>query len=347
MRETRREHAVHDVAHIGHVELLTPRPEESRSFFVDVLGMEQVAEADRSVYLRGLWDYERYCLKLSESATAGLGHVALRAESPAALERRVDALEATGLGIGWIDGDVGHGPAYRFRDPDGHVFELYYETERWVAPDELRPAMKNQPQRHTGRGVGVRRLEHVNFLASDVAACRRFMQEELGYRAREVIVMDDGREFGAWLSVSVQGHEIIYVREVLPARGRLHHVAFWVDTREEVLRAADLFQDAGIFIEAGPAKHTPIHSFYLYVYEPGGNRVEVTTGGYLVFDPDAIPIVWTEREYASGRAWGRGFPPSFDTYGTPPFEEGAEAAEPGVDDRSGAQPARAPSGDER
>ena len=35
---------------------------------------------------------------------------------------------ATGCGIGWDDGDHGHGPAYRFTDPDGHAFELYYEV---------------------------------------------------------------------------------------------------------------------------------------------------------------------------------------------------------------------------
>ena len=30
-----------DVAHLGHLELLTPKPEESLRFFVDVLGMTE------------------------------------------------------------------------------------------------------------------------------------------------------------------------------------------------------------------------------------------------------------------------------------------------------------------
>jgi catechol 2,3-dioxygenase len=311
---------LNDVAHIGHVELLTPSLAGTRSFFVELLGMEEVDEAGGSAYLRGVWDYERYCLKLTESPQPGLGCIALRATSQDALERRARAIEESGLGAGWIEGDVGHGPAYRFTDPDGHVYEIYYETERWSAPPGLEAAMKNQPQRHPGRGVGVRRLEHVNLVAADVASCREFMQERLGYRLREKVMMEDGREFGAWMSVSVQGHEIIYVRDLAEARGRLHHVAFWVDAREEVLRAADLFQDNGIFIEAGPAKHTPIHSFYLYVWEPGANRIEVTSAGYLVFDPDAVPVVWSWDEYTNGRAWGRGFPPTFDTYATPPLE---------------------------
>ena len=39
---------LHDVARIAHAELLTPKPEESLRFFVDVLGLEEEArEAGR------------------------------------------------------------------------------------------------------------------------------------------------------------------------------------------------------------------------------------------------------------------------------------------------------------
>jgi catechol 2,3-dioxygenase len=311
-----------DIAHLGHAELLTPKPVESLWFFEEVLGMEREAQEGQSVFLRGFGDYERYCLKLTESASSGLGHIALRAFDGEALERVVASVESAGRGEGWSDGDVGHGPAYRFTDPDGRRFEVYHETERYRPPEHLAPPMLNQFQRRTGRGVGVRRLEHMNLTSPAVRSCRVFLEESLGYRSFEVIELGDGREYGAWLSTTVQGHEIIYVLESTAPAGRLHHAAFWVDTREEVLRAADLFQDHGIFIEAGPAKHTPIHSFYLYVYEPGGNRIEVTSGGYLVFDPDPEgTTVWPADRYKSSRAWGRGFPPSFDTYATPPHEE--------------------------
>ena len=147
---------IHDLAHIGHAELLTPTPEDSLRFFEQVLGMEVEAREGQSVFLRGWGDYQRYSLKLTESERPGLGHMALRAWSPEALERRVAAIDATGLGQGWIDGDVGHGPAYRFTDPDGHVFELFYEAERYVAPPHLAPSWRNQPQRYVGRGAAVK-----------------------------------------------------------------------------------------------------------------------------------------------------------------------------------------------
>ena len=87
---------MHDVARIAHAELLTSKPEESLRFFVDVLGHGGGGARGQSVYLRGFGDYLRYSLKLTEAPQAGLGHVAFRAWSPEALERRVAAIEGDG-----------------------------------------------------------------------------------------------------------------------------------------------------------------------------------------------------------------------------------------------------------
>jgi catechol 2,3-dioxygenase-like lactoylglutathione lyase family enzyme len=99
-----------DVAHLGHLELLTPKPEESLRFFVDVLGMTESGRRGESVYLRAWDDYERYSLKLTGSHTSGLGHAAFRARSPQALRRRVEALRGSGYEVGWHEGELGHGP---------------------------------------------------------------------------------------------------------------------------------------------------------------------------------------------------------------------------------------------
>jgi catechol 2,3-dioxygenase len=308
----------HDLAHIHHAELLTPEPERSLRFFVDVLGMQVEHQEGRSAYLRGWGEYQRYGLKLTEARESGIGHLAFRAWSPEALGRRVEAIETAGLGSGWIDGDHGHGPAYQFTDPDGHNMEVLFEADRYEPPPHLKPTLRNQPQRYTGRGAAVKRLDHVNLLARDVTACRKFATDVLGYRHYEGIVLDDGRETGAWLSLSIAAHELIYVHDARGAAGRLHHLAFWVDTREECLRAADIFLDSGVQIEAAPSKHAVAAGFFLYGFEPGGNRVEVTTGGYLVYDPGHEPVIWTEAERARGQAWGVKTVESFHYYGTPP-----------------------------
>src|SRR5262245_14817609 len=123
-----------DLAHLAHLELLTPKPEDSLNFFVNVMGMTETTRKGDSVYLRGWDDYEHHTLKLTASKVAGMGHFAFRATSPEALQNRVRIIERAGFGKGWTDGDLGHGPAYAFTTCDGHNMELYWETEWYQAP---------------------------------------------------------------------------------------------------------------------------------------------------------------------------------------------------------------------
>jgi catechol 2,3-dioxygenase len=310
-----------DLAHLGPVEMFTPKPQESLDFFDRIMGMDVVAREGQSVYLRGWDDYQRWSLKLTESETSGMGYLGLRAWSEETLERRATLIEATGLGEGWEENaDLGLGRSYRFRDPDGHTFKLYSECERYDPPAHLKPALKNVHGRYTARGIAIKRLDHINILAADVRANREFCVDTLGYRLYERIERNDGSEAGAWMSLSIAAHELIYTSDAYGAHGRLHHVAFWVDTREECLRAADIWLENEIHIEAAPSKHAIAQGFFLYGYEPGGNRVEVTTGGRFVYAPDEPCVVWTEADRAKGQAWGVKTVETFHTYGTPPVD---------------------------
>jgi catechol 2,3-dioxygenase len=312
---------IFDLAHLGHLELLTPKPDESLRFFLDVLGMTETARMGESVYLRGWDDYEHHSLKLTASSTSGMRHMAFRTRSQQALDRRVSALKGSGYEIGWNGGDLGHGPAFAFRDPDGHVIELYYDTEWYTPPPELRPALKNLAQRYPARGVSVRRLDHLNCLAVDIKANRIFFQNYLGCRLTEQIVLNDGSEAGIWLTVSNKSYDFAYTLDHTGTRGRFHHFTYAVDCREDVLRAADIFLENGVYIETGPHKHAVQQTFFLYVYEPGGNRVEIANAGArLILAPDWKPITWSEEERKKGQAWGLQTIESFHSYGTPPIE---------------------------
>lgn len=312
---------IKDLAHLGHFEMFTPRPAESLGFFTEVFGMTETNREGQSVYLRAWSDYDHCTLKLTEAKQAGLGHIGWRANSPQAMERRVKALTERGCGKGWIEGDIGHGKAFQFTDPDGHLMEVYYDSQKYIASAEMRSKLFNQPQRHTGKGVGVKRIDHVNLMCSDITPNRLFLQEALGFQLHEVLQPEvDGIEEGAWLSVTPLSHDIAYTRDFTGNHGRLHHIAYWLDTREDVLRAADILSEHDLFIEAGPARHNISQAFYLYLYEPGGNRVEVYSGGYLAFAPDWEPIIWRKAERGRGVYWGGALPQSFKTYGTPVIE---------------------------
>lgn len=316
---------IFDVAHLGHVEVLTNRFEESLDFFTRVYGLKLSALDGDSAYLRAWDDYEFHSMKLTRSDTTGVAHIGYRVSSEAALDRRVKMIEASGYKThGWVDGDLGHGRAYRFEDPFGHVFELYWDTVKYAPPPEDQPALKNMSSRFHAQGACPRRIDHLNLLAADVTQFRDFMMTCLGSRVTEQIRLNNGRLGGCWFTINNKTYDLACTEEHGRGENRLHHVTYATDQREDILRAADIFLENGVHIETGPHKHAIQGTFFLYVWEPAGNRVELANAGArLILQPDWETVTWTEDERKKGQAWGLKTIETFHTHGTPPSVSGA------------------------
>ena len=308
-----------DVAQLAHFEIYSPKLEESVEFFKNILGMDEVGRRGNSVYMRAYEDHYHNTLIITENDEAGLGHIALRTTSAQALERRVAEIEKTGYGIGWIEGDVGHGRAYQFTTPDGHKIELLWDIEYYEAPEDQKTPLLNRPQKRPNRGVPVRRLDHINLLASDTDKNVEFLKEVLGFNLRERIVADDDSSIAAWLSVSNLVHDIAIMGDALGESGRLHHICYWYGFPQHLSDVADLLIEAGYNIEAGPGKHGVTQAAFLYVMEPGGNRVELFGDpGYQIFDPSWRTVEWKGKDLEKSIIWhGSNLPQEFFQYGTP------------------------------
>jgi catechol 2,3-dioxygenase len=286
-----------------------------------LVGLHESGRQGDSVFLRAWGDYERFTLQLTRANTSGLGHVAFSAKSASILDQLVRNLETHGVHGEWRSAEFGHGPACRFPSPDGHHVELYYETEKFRPVGDQVPGFKNMPQRYAPNGIAPKRLDHINLLAQDVKACRQLFHGLLGMRVTEQIVFEGDQEIGAWLAATNKSYDLAFTKDKSTAHGRFHHLTYMMDSREDVLRAADILTERGISIETGPHKHSIGQTFFLYFYEPGGNRIEIGSGGYLIFDPDWQPVVWSKEERMKGQAWGLQTVSTFHTYGTPPVEE--------------------------
>ena len=99
------------IAHLAHVEVLTPKPEEALPFYTDVLGLVESGRSGQSVYLRGWGEWSHHSLQLTEAPRPGLGHVGWRTWSPEDLDTAVAKVDAAGAGEGWFEDSVGHGRA--------------------------------------------------------------------------------------------------------------------------------------------------------------------------------------------------------------------------------------------
>src|SRR5262249_47822007 len=141
--------------------------------------------------------------------------------------------------------------------------------------------------------IPVRRLDHVNLVVSDVPVHRDFLVDNLGFKVREQLIGKEQQAIGSWLSVSPLVHEIALLGDSIGRGNRLHHVAFWYGVPQHLLDIADVFSERDIRIEAGPAQHGIAQSYFLYAFEPGGNRIELYgNSGYLIFDPDWQAVTW-------------------------------------------------------
>jgi catechol 2,3-dioxygenase len=74
--------------------------------------------------------------------------------------------------------------------------------------------------------------------------------------------------------------------------GRLHHVAFWVETNHDLTQAARFLVEHGHDIDFGPGQHGIGEQHYLYLRDPAGLRYELNSGGYRNYVPDWEPVVW-------------------------------------------------------
>ncbi|MDU8909755.1 VOC family protein [Aestuariicoccus sp. MJ-SS9] len=94
-----------------------------------------------------------------------------------------------------------------------------------------------------------------------------------------MIPLDNGRLGGCWFAVKNKTCDLACSEEHGGGRGRLHYVTYATDLREDILRAADLFLEAGVHIETGPDRHAIQGTFFRRVREPAGNWVELANAG--------------------------------------------------------------------
>lgn len=309
-----------EVVKLGHTSLVTPDLEKSLWFFHDVIGLEITERTETEVYLRASHELEHHSLILKAGDRAYLDHVGWRVKRPEDVENFATLLEEAGVDIKRLPKgtEPGQGDAIRFHLPTGHAFELYFDVEKPLAAEEIRPALKNQTSRSWNRGISPKRIDHVNLWTSeDPSGIHTWLSEKLGFKLREFVRLDNGKVAGGWMSVTPLVHDVAMMNEPnAPTTARLHHISYWLDNAQDVLRALDILLENGIVADQGPGKHGVTQALFTYVKDPGsGHRVELFSNGYLIFDPDWEPVEWTEKEFSRAlTAWG---PTDYKPYAVP------------------------------
>lgn len=278
------------IMRLGYVHLAVTDMASAHHHYTDVVGLAMSAETSDQLYLKGWdeWDHHSLVLESGGGGLLAMGWKVLNAEGMAKVER---AAEKFGVTLQRLSNGerTAVGDGFRCTLPSGHVAEFYSEIESvGTAVGALNP----DPWPRKGlQGIGAPRLAHLALSAEDVATMERFMVEVCGFHVTERIVAnpDEPEPIVSFLSCGEQAHDIAVQRG---ENGRLHHVAYQLESWNDVLHAADVLSMNDVPIDIGPTRHGVTRGETVYFFDPTGNRNEVFAGGYRS-GPDMPCITWT------------------------------------------------------
>ena len=298
-----------EVHSLGHVALETPDLDGSLYFFCEAVGFEEVDRADGTVYLRAPDEFEHHSLSLTEADEAGVDHIGWQTADPESLAGFADYLDGEGIDVTWIEAgeELGQGEAIRFSTPSGHRMELFYEIEKPDAPPERRSKLRNKPYAETTTNpVAPRRIDHVQVWDDDALALAEWLCEHLGFRVQESYDEEDGSRWGTFVSANgVKIEAAVIQHEEAGAPPALNHVAYKVDSGDDLFAAADAMRERGIPTD-GFGQHSISRGKFCYARDPvSDHTIEFNAGGYLVFDPAWEPIAWEETDLEDRQWVGR------------------------------------------
>ena len=280
------------LSHLSYVEITSPDVEASVEFYVNQVGLTVVDRIDGKVYLRCWGDYYRTpsssCPATSRRSSRRPGAPPARGARGGREARRghrhrgrvVRRCRASAAPTGSPARGATRDPAL------GRRARARHRRRRRV--DLPRP-----PHRRSKVAGAPRQLDHVTVATSDVDAFAAWYNEVLGFRIMAKTVLDEAPiSVFSVLTTNEKSHDLGVVLDGSTRAGRVNHYAFWVDTREELLIAADVLMENGYPIEYGPSIHGIGEQNFLYYREPSSLRIELNTGGYRNYVPDWEPNTW-------------------------------------------------------
>jgi len=295
------------VLRIGHMKLRVMDMNAAIRHYEQVLGMKQIhKDTNGDVYLKCWDEWDKYSLILTASDRAGMDHVAYKVRTEADLDAYQKRISEWGIATQWLpEGTLPDtGRMLQFNLPSGHDMRLY-ATKTYVGTDV--GIVNPDPWPDNLRGAGAHWMDHCLLMCelnpetgvNHVEENTRFVTECLDFFLTEHVLVGPERNTQAatWLACSTTPHDIAFVGG--PQSG-LHHVAFFLDSWHDVLKAADVMAKNKVRMEVTPTRHGITRGETIYFFDPSGNRNETFAGlGYMA-QPDRPVTVWGEEHLGSG-----------------------------------------------
>jgi catechol 2,3-dioxygenase len=295
------------VMRIGHASIKVMDMAAAVRHYENVIGLKvTMQDKDGNVYLKCWDEWDRYSLILTKADSAGLNHIAYKVRKDSDLDALAKRIEAAGVKTTMLpEGTLpSTGRMLQFNLPSGHDMRLYAFKE-CVGTDV--GATNPDPWPDGVKGAGAHWLDHVLLMCelnpetgiNRVAENTKFLEEALDFYLVEQVTVGPGGAIQAatWLTRTNTPHDIAFVGG---QRNGLHHIAYFLDSWHDVLRAADVMAKNKVKIDVPPTRHGITRGETIYFFDPSGNRNETFAGLGFLAQPDRPVTTWTEDKLWSG-----------------------------------------------
>lgn len=247
---------MNEITRIGYLALTVPDVPRAVRFYEEILGLEVSGQAGDAVYLR--CNSEHRCLALFPGSARSLHHLALEVRDQQAIEAVETHLSASNIPLeprNWQDPSLGE--ALCFRDPNGNLIEVYegmQQADQPLLPRQVRPL----------------KFGHITFMTDQMKESVAFYRDVLGFRLSDTVE----ENLATWLHCNPDHHGVALLSA--PA-AKVNHYAFDVDGWQALKEYCDHLYQHNVPIIYGPGRHGPGNNLFLYIPDPAGNILELTS----------------------------------------------------------------------
>jgi len=274
---------------------------KSRDFYVEVVGLLVTEEDANTVYLRGVEEICHHSLTLKKTSGAPVcERVGLRVFTDEDLDMAKAYFDRIGVPATWATLP--------------HQGRTLHVVDSAGTPLELCARMPVQPRMHTliksHKGAAARRMDHFQILVPNVRETAEFYMN-LGFRISDYMAMEGTDEIVAtFLHRKDNQWDVVLLTREGP---RFHHFGYVIESMPDMIRACDCAANVGFAksIEHGPARHGASHSYYTYLRDPDGHRVELLLPAVQIIDIEDEPVRYDISPGFSENAWGYPAPRSW------------------------------------
>jgi catechol 2,3-dioxygenase len=283
-----------NVTRASHLVLRSRDLAASRDFYTEVIGLKVTDETATTIHLRGVEEHGHHSLTLK--ATKGepsCERVGFRVFTEDDLDKAKAHFDREGVPANLVN--------VPFQGRTLHVADAAGTPLEFCARMKTLPRVHARTHEH--KGAAALRLDHHQVLVPDVAKAAGFYAA-LGFRVSDTMCAGE-QILAMFLHRKDNPHDMVLLARAGP---RFHHVGYIVPEMHHVVRALDAAGNLGFAanIEHGPGRHGFGHSYYVYLRDPDGHRIELLLPAVQVIDIDDEPV---RHDITAGNTNLWGLPP--------------------------------------